>query len=140
MPPVCEDTIEQQDADAMAARLVYQDAEVMVEVVAQADFKPDMVNLTGSKSLSVRQTTACCFFHGDCTGLQERAQALLNSRPVKVVQLLVICTHSAVMIAIQGCCSMSPANSSPVTLAYTVLSFYDLHIVLMMLFRMFDLF
>ena len=71
MPPVCEDTIEQQDADAMAARLVYQDAEVMVEVVAQADFKPDMVNLTGSKSLSVRQTTACCFFHGDCTGLQE---------------------------------------------------------------------
>ena len=46
-PPVCEDTIEQQEADALAARLVYKDAEVMVELVAQADFKPDTLNLTG---------------------------------------------------------------------------------------------
>lgn len=46
-PPVCEDTIERQDADALAARLVYKDAEVMVELVVQADFKPDTLNLTG---------------------------------------------------------------------------------------------
>lgn len=46
-PAVCEETIERQEADALAARLVYQDAEVMVEVVAKADFKPDTLNLTG---------------------------------------------------------------------------------------------
>jgi len=46
-PPVCEDTIERQEADALAARLVYKDAEVMVELVVQADFKPDTLNLTG---------------------------------------------------------------------------------------------
>ncbi len=46
-PLVCEDTIERQEADALAARLVYKDAEVMVELVAQADFKPDTLNLTG---------------------------------------------------------------------------------------------
>ena len=44
---VCHDTIERQEADAMAARLVYTDAEVMVELVAQADFKPNTLNLTG---------------------------------------------------------------------------------------------
>ena len=44
---VCHDTIERQEADAMAARLIYTDAEVMVELVAQADFKPNMLNLTG---------------------------------------------------------------------------------------------
>lgn len=45
---VCHDTIERQEADAMAARLVYTDAEVMVELVAQADFKTNMLNLTGN--------------------------------------------------------------------------------------------
>ncbi len=50
-PPVCEDTIERQDADALAARLVYKDAEVMVELVTQADFKPDTLNLTGQPIL-----------------------------------------------------------------------------------------
>lgn len=50
-PPVCEDTIERQEADALAARLVYKDAEVMVELVAQADFKPDTLNLTGQPIL-----------------------------------------------------------------------------------------
>ena len=44
---VCHDTIERQEADSMAARLVYTNAEVMVELVAQADFKPNMLNLTG---------------------------------------------------------------------------------------------
>ncbi|KAL3150109.1 hypothetical protein ABBQ38_013448 [Trebouxia sp. C0009 RCD-2024] len=48
-PEVCHDAIEQQEADAMAARLVYTDAEVMVELVAQADFKPSMLNLTGDR-------------------------------------------------------------------------------------------
>ncbi|KAL0020878.1 hypothetical protein WJX77_005350 [Trebouxia sp. C0004] len=48
-PPVCEDTIERQEADALAARLVYKDVEVMVELVAQADFKPDTLNLTGDR-------------------------------------------------------------------------------------------
>lgn len=47
-PEVCHDTIERQEADAMAARLAYTDAEVMVELVAQADFKPNMLNLTGT--------------------------------------------------------------------------------------------
>lgn len=48
MPPVCQDTVEQQEAAVMASRLDYTDAEVMVEVVAAADFKPNMLNLTGS--------------------------------------------------------------------------------------------
>ena len=50
-PEVCHDAIEQQEADAMAARLVYTDAEVMVELVAQADFKPTMLNLTGGPAV-----------------------------------------------------------------------------------------
>lgn len=45
---ICHDTLERQEADAMAARLAYTDAEVMVELVAQADFKPNMLNLTGT--------------------------------------------------------------------------------------------
>ena len=47
-PEVCQDSIDQQEADAMAARLSYSDAEVMVELVAQADFKPQMLNLIGT--------------------------------------------------------------------------------------------
>lgn len=47
LPPVCQDTVEQQEAAIMASRLDYTDAEVMVEVVAAADFKPNMLNLTG---------------------------------------------------------------------------------------------
>ena len=47
LPPVCQDTVEQQEAAVMASRLDYTDAEVMVEVVAAADFKPNMLNLTG---------------------------------------------------------------------------------------------
>jgi hypothetical protein len=56
-PPVCEDTIERQEADALAARLVYKDAEVMVELVAQADFKPDTLNLTGQPMAGL---SLCC--------------------------------------------------------------------------------
>ena len=52
-PPVCEDTIERQEADALAARLLYKDAEVMVELVAQADFKPDTLNLTGQRMVGL---------------------------------------------------------------------------------------
>ena len=48
LPEVCQDSIDEQEADAMAARLSYKDAEVMVELVAQADFKPQMLNLTGA--------------------------------------------------------------------------------------------
>ena len=46
--PVCEETIERQEAEAKAAQLVYKDAEIMVEVIAQADFKPDTLNLAGT--------------------------------------------------------------------------------------------
>ena len=59
-PPVCEDTIERQEAEALAARLAYQDAEVMVEVVAQADFKPNAMNFTGR--LYVRMYV-CMYVH-----------------------------------------------------------------------------
>lgn len=58
-PEVCHDAIEQQEADAMAARLVYTDAEVMVELVAQADFKPSMLNLTGSPFVPHKWSTLC---------------------------------------------------------------------------------
>lgn len=54
---LCHDTIERQETDAMAARLVYTDAEVMVELVAQADFKPNMLNLTGA----LHQKCAYCY-------------------------------------------------------------------------------
>lgn len=50
-PAVCQDTVEQQEAAVMAARLDYTDVEVMVEVVAAADFKPSMLNLTGMPAL-----------------------------------------------------------------------------------------
>lgn len=49
MPLVCQDTVEQQEAAVMAARLDYTDAEVMVEIVTAADFKPNMLNLTGKQ-------------------------------------------------------------------------------------------
>lgn len=61
-PEVCHDAIEQQEADAMAARLVYTDAEVMVELVAQADFKPNMLNLTGDPIVPCKWTTLCSHF------------------------------------------------------------------------------
>ena len=56
---VCHDTIERQEADAMAARLVYTDAEVMVELVAQADFKPNVLNLAGSPREQCNLTMPC---------------------------------------------------------------------------------
>ena len=65
-PEVCHDAIEQQEADAMAARLVYTDAEVMVELVAQADFKPTMLNLTGDPAVLCMLTTPCFEATKDC--------------------------------------------------------------------------
>ncbi len=59
-PPVCDDTIDRQEAEALAAQLVYKDAEVMVEIVAQADFKPNALNLTGNCSGPARHTQAGC--------------------------------------------------------------------------------
>ncbi len=77
-PPVCEDTIERQEADALAARLVYKDAEVMVELVAQADFKPDTLNLTGQPILVCYPVMHSAF---DSFGILLRPPGIFISAP-----------------------------------------------------------
>lgn len=59
MPAVCQDTVEQQEAAVMASRLDYTDAEVMVEVVAASDFKPNMLNLTGKVATECTEFGVC---------------------------------------------------------------------------------
>ena len=68
-PEVCQDTIDQQEADAMAACLVYTDVEVMVELIAQADFKPHVLNLTGEGCMCLFETRQCML----CKGLYAAA-------------------------------------------------------------------
>lgn len=87
--PVCEDTIERQEAEAKAAQLVYKDAEIMVEVIAQADFKPDTLNLTGDrKSKRARKGRA---------PIKVNADDSIHALKLKVVQTLNVHPQNALL-------------------------------------------